>query len=40
MTVGSRGRPTRRKVPVLLVSGVEEAAMLATTMSLQFGLAG
>ncbi|MFT3886883.1 MAG: GTP-binding protein [Arachnia sp.] len=31
-------RLARRKVPVLLVSGVNEAAMLASTVSLQFGL--
>lgn len=40
MTANIRGRSTRRKVPVLLVSGVQETAMLASTMSLQFGLPG
>lgn len=30
----------RRKVPALLVGGVDEAAMMATAMSLQLGLAG
>ena len=32
------GRLSRGKVPVLLVSGVDEAAMMATSMSLQFDL--
>ena len=38
MSANVRARMTRRKMPVLLVSGVDEAAMLATTISLQFGL--
>jgi G3E family GTPase len=33
-----RSRLTRTRVPVVLVSGVQEAAMLSTSISLQFGL--
>jgi len=39
MNVSRRGR-VRAKTPVLLVSGVDEAAMLATSISLQLGLGG
>lgn len=35
-----KGVPRRHHVPVLLVSGVNETAMLAATISLQFGLPG
>lgn len=38
MSANLRGRLPRRKVPVLLVSGVDEAAMMATAISMQFGL--
>lgn len=38
MKAAGRQGASRRKVPVLLVSGVEEAAMMATSISLQFGL--
>ncbi|QSB15132.1 GTP-binding protein [Natronosporangium hydrolyticum] len=38
MTDKVRPRRSRRRVPVILVSGVQESAMLATSMSLQLGL--
>lgn len=37
-TRGRKSRLSRAKVPVLLVSGVDEAAMLAASMSMQFDL--
>lgn len=39
MSSNVRGRLAGRKVPVLVVCGVDEAAMAATAMSLQVGLA-
>lgn len=39
MTSNVRGRRASQKVPVLLVSGIDEVAMLGTTISLQLGLA-
>ncbi|MFT4008710.1 MAG: GTP-binding protein [Nocardioidaceae bacterium] len=38
MNASIRDRLTRRKVPVLLVCGVDEAAMMSASISMQFGL--
>lgn len=38
MSSSQRRRLSRHKVPVVLVGGIQEAAMMATSISLQFGL--